>query len=109
MFLASNAFHAGSLAASQPGLTIVDPLVASMLGVVLFGERLNHHPGVLAGEVLAAAVLVVSVIVLSRSPLVQDGSGPVASGQGKPDHAGASSPISAQAGASSSSNDDVRI
>jgi drug/metabolite transporter (DMT)-like permease len=109
MFLASNAFHAGSLAASQPGLTIVDPLVASMLGVVLFGERLNHHPGVLAGEVLAAAVLVVSVIVLSRSPLVQDGSGSVASGQGEPDHAGAPSPISAQAGASSSSNDDVRI
>ncbi len=72
MFLASNAFQAGSLAASQPGLTIVDPLVASMLGVVLFGERLNHHPVALVGEVLAAAVLVISVIALSRSPLVQD-------------------------------------
>jgi drug/metabolite transporter (DMT)-like permease len=72
MFLASNAFQAGSLAASQPGLTIVDPLVASMLGVLLFGERLNHHPAALAGELLAAVVLVVSVIALSRSPLVQD-------------------------------------
>ncbi len=49
MLLASNAFQAGSLAASQPGLTIVDPIVASMLGVVLFGERLNHHPVALAG------------------------------------------------------------
>ena len=38
-FLASNAFQAGSLAASQPGLTIVDPLVASTLGVVLLASR----------------------------------------------------------------------
>jgi drug/metabolite transporter (DMT)-like permease len=71
-FLASNAFQAGSLAASQPGLTVVDPLVASLLGVVLFGEHLNHHPEVLAGEMLAVAVLVTSVIVLSRSPLVRE-------------------------------------
>jgi len=70
MFLASNAFAAGSLAASQPGLTVVDPLVASMLGVVLFGERLNHAPGAFIGEILAVAVLVTSVVVLSRSPLV---------------------------------------
>jgi hypothetical protein len=52
-FLVSNAFQAGSLAASQPGLTVVDPLVASLLGVLLFGERLDHHPLALAGEALA--------------------------------------------------------
>ena len=50
-FLASNAFQAGSLASSQPGLTVVDPLVASLLGVILFGERLDHHPLIIAGEV----------------------------------------------------------
>ena len=72
MFLASNAFQAGSLAASQPGLTIVDPLVASLLGVALFGERLNHHPVVLTGEIIAFAVLVASVVTLSRSTLVRD-------------------------------------
>jgi hypothetical protein len=76
MFLASNAFQAGSLAASQPGLTVVDPLVASVLGVVLFGERLNLAPSALTGEVLALAVLVASVIMLSRSPLVQEKSQP---------------------------------
>jgi hypothetical protein len=72
MFLASNAFQAGSLAASQPGLTLVDPLVASALGVVLFGDRLNLHAGPASGEVLALFVVVLSVILLSRSPLVQD-------------------------------------
>jgi drug/metabolite transporter (DMT)-like permease len=71
MFLASNAFQAGSLAASQPGLTIVDPLVASALGVVLFGDRLNLHPLAAVGEALALTLVVVSVMVLSRSPLVQ--------------------------------------
>jgi hypothetical protein len=72
MFLASNAFQAGSLAASQPGLTVVDPLVASVLGVVLFGERLTLDPAALAGEVLALSLLVSSVVMLSRSPLVHD-------------------------------------
>jgi drug/metabolite transporter (DMT)-like permease len=72
MFLASSAFQAGSLAASQPGLTIVDPLVASLLGVALFHERLNLSPMSIAGESLALAVLIVSVVFLSRSDLVQE-------------------------------------
>jgi hypothetical protein len=72
MFLASNAFQAGSLAASQPGLTIVDPLVAGALGVVLFGESLRHNPLALWGELLAVAVVIASVIMLSQSPLVRD-------------------------------------
>jgi hypothetical protein len=71
MYLASNAFQAGSLAASQPGLTIVDPLVASALGVVLFGERIDVHPWAVAGEVAAVAVIVTSVVALARSPLVR--------------------------------------
>jgi drug/metabolite transporter (DMT)-like permease len=71
MFLASHAFQAGSLAASQPGLTVVDPLVASLLGVMLFGERLVLEPMVLAGELVALALLVGSVILLSRSPLIR--------------------------------------
>ncbi len=80
MFLASHAFQAGSLAASQPGLTIVDPLVASVLGVVLFGERLDFAPLALVGELVALAVLVSSVVLLSRSPLVRDESLPSISG-----------------------------
>jgi hypothetical protein len=76
MFLASNAFQAGSLAASQPGLTIVDPLVASVLGVVLFGETVDHHPLMLLGEAGALLLVVISVLFLSRSPLVQDPNAP---------------------------------
>jgi hypothetical protein len=70
-FLLSNAFQAGPLAASQPGLTIVDPLVASILGVFLFRDRIRHDPIELLGEGIALAVLVMGVVMLSRSPLVQ--------------------------------------
>lgn len=81
MFLASNAFQAGTLAASQPGLTIVDPLVSSALGVVLFGEEIRHGPFILAGEAVALAVLMGSVVLLSRSPLVHDTSVMAAGGE----------------------------
>ena len=50
MFLATNAYQAGPLAASQPGLTIADPLVAILLGVTVFGEHLQNGPRHLAGE-----------------------------------------------------------
>ena len=81
MFLASHAFQAGSLAASQPGLTIVDPLVASVLGIVLFGERLVLEPIALAGELVALALLVGSVVLLSRSPLIRGEDSPRAHAQ----------------------------
>jgi hypothetical protein len=70
MFVVSNAFHAGPLAASQPGLTIVEPLVASFLGITMFGEHVRTGVWELAGEAVLVAVLVTSVIVLSRSPMI---------------------------------------
>jgi drug/metabolite transporter (DMT)-like permease len=71
MFLLSNAFQAGPLAASQPGLTIVDPLVASLLGVTVFGEHIRHAPFDLLGEAVCLGILVSSVILLSRSTLIK--------------------------------------
>lgn len=70
MFIVSNAFHAGPLVASQPGLTIVEPLVASLIGVTLFGEHVRSGIGELAGEAALLTVLVASVLVLTRSPMV---------------------------------------
>ena len=75
-FLASNAFQAGSLAASQPGLTIVDPLIASVLGVVLFGDQIDLRPLAVGGELVALIVVLTSVIMLSRSPLVKSDDAP---------------------------------
>jgi drug/metabolite transporter (DMT)-like permease len=73
-FLLSNAFQAGPLAASQPGLTIIDPLVASVLGVYLFKDQIRHDPLEMLAEAVALVVLVSGVVTLSRSPLVQGSS-----------------------------------
>lgn len=70
MFIASNAFQAGPLAAAQPGLTIVDPLVASLLGFALFGEHVRHGIPELGAEALLLAALVASVVLLSGSHIV---------------------------------------
>jgi drug/metabolite transporter (DMT)-like permease len=68
--LASHAMTAGPLAASQPGFTLMDPIVAILLGAFLFGERLQGSPADLAGEVLGLLLLAAGVSVLSRSQLV---------------------------------------
>jgi hypothetical protein len=69
MLLAAHALAAGPLAASQPGVTILDPLSASLLGVFLFGEHIRTGPADLAGEALALALAVViaGAAVLSHS------------------------------------------
>jgi hypothetical protein len=38
------AFQAGPLAASLPAMTVVNPLLAVLLGVVVYDENLRHTP-----------------------------------------------------------------
>jgi drug/metabolite transporter (DMT)-like permease len=70
MLLAAHALQAGPLAASQPGFTIVDPLVASLLGVFVFSEHLQLQPPNLVIEALSLGALVWGVITLSHSRLI---------------------------------------
>ena len=71
MLLSAHAFQAGPLAASQPGFTIVDPLVASLLGVFIFAEHLQLSPFAVVIEAAALGALVAGVVAISRSQLVQ--------------------------------------
>lgn len=72
MLLASHALQAGPLAASQPGFTIVDPLVASLLGFFIFSEHIALAPLDIVVEVVALAAVVWGVITFSRSQLIHD-------------------------------------
>lgn len=61
-----SSFRAGALTASLPTMTVVEPTVAAALGMVLLGEVLRPSRGGELILVLAVAVLVVAVVVLSR-------------------------------------------
>lgn len=69
-FLLQNAVQAGRLVASQPGITLANPLVATIWGVGLLHEHVRTGWW-LAGAGLCAALLISGVVLLSRSPLLE--------------------------------------
>ena len=92
LLLASHALAAGPLAASQPGFTIIDPLAASLLGVFLFGERMQAGVADLAGEAAGLALLVTGVSVLSHSHLIHAEDGLAEAARPAPREASESAP-----------------
>jgi drug/metabolite transporter (DMT)-like permease len=73
-FLLQKALQAGSLVASQPALTLSNPVVAMVFGVVVFGEHVRTG-GWIALAFAAAALVAVCTVVLVRSPLLSGGDG----------------------------------
>ncbi|MFF5986933.1 DMT family transporter [Prauserella flavalba] len=72
--LLQNTLRAGSLVASQPGLTLANPLVSIGWGVAVFGEHVQGG-GWIAGQVFGAAFIAACTLLLVRSPLLQGESG----------------------------------
>ena len=71
MFLVQSAMNAGRLIAAQPGLTLSDPIVSILWGVLVFGERVRGGWYV-ALAVVSGLVMTAAVVVLARSPLLSD-------------------------------------
>lgn len=68
LFLLQNALQAGSLAASQPMLTLGDALISIAYGVFLFDEHLRTGWWLIP-ELLSVALIAAGVVELARSPL----------------------------------------
>lgn len=68
-FLLQNTLQSGRLVAAQPGLTLVNPVVAVAWGVAVFDEEPRTGPW-LAGACAAAALIAVCTVLLARSPLL---------------------------------------
>jgi drug/metabolite transporter (DMT)-like permease len=66
-----SSFQAGTLTASLPTLTVAEPLVGSVLGVVVLGETLQTNDVGRFALVLAAVVMVVATAALARSAAAQ--------------------------------------
>lgn len=71
LILNQSAFQAGHVAASLPVISVTNPVLSSIMGIVLFGERLDAR-GVLAWVVAGGAIvaMLVGTLWLARSPLV---------------------------------------
>lgn len=65
------AMNAGRLLAAQPGLTLSDPIVSVLWGVLVFGERVRTGWSAVLAAV-SALMLAAAVLVLIRSPLLSD-------------------------------------
>jgi drug/metabolite transporter (DMT)-like permease len=68
LFLLQNALQAGTLAASQPMLTVGDALISITYGVILFGEQLRLG-WFLIPEVVALILIVIGYIEIAKSPV----------------------------------------
>jgi drug/metabolite transporter (DMT)-like permease len=69
LFLTQSALNAGRLVAAQPGLTLTDPVVSILWGVLTFGEKVRGGwYAILAG--VCGIIIGVGVVALARSPLL---------------------------------------
>ncbi len=63
-----SAFSAGPLNVSLPAISAGEPVVGILLGVVVFGDRVQDTPGELAIYAGGLAALVAGVIMVGRAP-----------------------------------------
>jgi drug/metabolite transporter (DMT)-like permease len=80
MFLLQSAMNAGRLIAAQPGLTLSDPIVSILWGVLVFDERVRGGWFIILA-VASGLALAAAVVVLARSPLLSGES--AQAGQGR--------------------------
>lgn len=65
--LSQNTFQQGTFVSPALAvITVVDPLVAVLLGMAWFGERIDVTPAVIAGEVVAGSAVVGAIALLAR-------------------------------------------
>ncbi len=70
LFLTTNAYHAGPLAASQSTLVLVDPLASILIGIALYGDSLRTSGPWGPLEAISLLVMFLGAVSLSHSPLV---------------------------------------
>lgn len=64
--LVQAALHAGTLVAAQPGITLLDPAVSILWGILVLGETVRQGP-ILVLAVLGAAIIAAAALALIRA------------------------------------------
>ena len=68
IWLMQSAFSAGPIQLSLPAISAGEPLVGIMLGIVVFGDRIQVAPTQLAIKAGGIAALIAGVILVGRAP-----------------------------------------
>ena len=68
IWLMQSAFNAGPLPLSLPAISAGEPVVGILLGVLVFGDRIQISPGELALQAGGIVALIVGVILVGRAP-----------------------------------------
>ena len=72
MFLVQSALNAGRLIAAQPGLTLSDPIISILWGVLAFHEQVRGGLFPLLFAALSTVLMAGAVFALARSPLLSE-------------------------------------
>lgn len=75
LYLFQNAVQAGRLIFAQPAISLTDPLVSVLIGLLLFGEHLRTGIFIVL-ELLGVAMIAAGTIVLAHSPLISSDARP---------------------------------
>ena len=68
--LAQSAYEAGPLTAALPTMTIGEPVIGILIGMLALNEQFGNSPSDLAWEAFGALVMLVGTWMLARSPIV---------------------------------------
>ncbi|MCL2586001.1 MAG: DMT family transporter [Streptosporangiales bacterium] len=68
VWLMQSAFSAGPLQFSLPAISAGEPLIGILLGVIIFGDRIQVSPGALAMQAGGIFAMVVGVVLVARAP-----------------------------------------
>ena len=68
IWLMQSAFNAGPLTLSLPAISAGEPLVGILLGVLVFGDRIQVSPGELVLQACGIVALIAGVILVGRAP-----------------------------------------
>jgi len=68
IWLMQSAFNSGPLQQSLPAIAAGEPIVGILLGVLIFGDRVQVSPGELALQASGIAALIAGVIMVGRAP-----------------------------------------
>jgi drug/metabolite transporter (DMT)-like permease len=71
VFIMQWALHTGPLLASQPGFTLMDPIVSVLWGVLVYNEE-TRSGGWLVLSVAGMGALALGVLMLARSPVLNE-------------------------------------